>query len=109
MEEPCGQALFGVWVEGLADRFEPVLCDTYARLFAQAVSYMIPETDPASLVARYERIRRPRRLMGEPQRIIVLSRVTLGADVAVTSVLLIWAGCVPPALGVYATRATHAR
>ena len=41
-----------------------------------------------SLVARYERVRRPRPVAGEPQRVFVLSRVTLGADVAVTSVML---------------------
>ncbi len=38
-EEPCGQALFGILVEGLADRFEPALCDAYARLFSQAVAH----------------------------------------------------------------------
>jgi len=39
-------------------------------------------------VARYRRARTPRRVTGEPKRVFVLSRVTLGADVAVTSVLL---------------------
>ena len=80
LEEPCAQALFGILVEGLGDRFEPALCDVYARLFSQA----IPGTD----LARYERVRRPRRVANEPARVVVLSRVTLGADVAVTSVLL---------------------
>ena len=40
------------------------------------------------MVARYERVRRARPIAGEPRRIFVLSRVTLGADVAVTSVLM---------------------
>ena len=31
LQEPCGKALFGILVEGLADRFDPVLCDVYAR------------------------------------------------------------------------------
>ena len=31
IEEPCGQPLFGILAEGLADRFEPALCDAYAR------------------------------------------------------------------------------
>ncbi len=87
-QEPCGQALFGTLVEGLADRFEPSLCDAYARLFAQAVGYLNPEFDPPSLVARYERVRRVRKIAGNPKRVFVLSRVTLGADVAVTSVIL---------------------
>jgi len=77
--EPCGKALFGILVEGLADRFEPSLCDVYARLFAPVVG---------GSVERYQRVRLPRPVLGEPKRILVLSRVTLGADVAVTSVLL---------------------
>ena len=80
LEEPCAQALFGILVEGLGDRFEPALCDIYARLFSQAI--------PGADLARYDRVRRPRPVSGKPARVIVLSRVTLGADVAVTSVLL---------------------
>ena len=88
LQEPCAQALFGTLVEGLADRFEPALCDAYARLFAQALAAVDPSWDAVSLVARYERVRRPRPVTGKPQRVFVLSRVTLGADVAITSVLL---------------------
>ncbi|HWB86264.1 MAG TPA: glycosyltransferase family 9 protein [Bryobacteraceae bacterium] len=87
-EEPCGTALFRILVEGLADRFEPALCDVYARLFAQAVAYVIEGANPGALVARYERVRRIRPVAGNPRRVFVLSRITLGADVAVTSVLL---------------------
>jgi ADP-heptose:LPS heptosyltransferase len=88
VDEPGGQALFGILVEGLADRFEPRLCDVYARLFSHAVAQVSENADPAWLVARYQRVRRPRPISGEPRRVFVLSRVTLGADVAVTSVLL---------------------
>ncbi len=88
LADQCGQALFGTWVEGLADRFEPALCDVYARLFAQAVAHVNGDWDAPALVARYQRVRRPRAITGKPHRIFVLSRVTLGADVAVTSVLL---------------------
>jgi ADP-heptose:LPS heptosyltransferase len=84
----CGGALFGILVEGLADRFEPALCDTYARLFSQAIAWVRNDFHPALLVARYERVRRVRPVAGKPHRIFVLSRVTLGADVAVTSVML---------------------
>src|ERR1019366_3263939 len=80
LEEPCAQALFGILVEGLGDRFDPALCDIYARLFSQAI--------PGADVVRYQRVRQPRRVAKEPARVIVLSRVTLGADVAVTSVLI---------------------
>src|ERR1019366_822396 len=80
LEEPCAQALFGILVEGLGDRFEPALCDIYARLFSHAI--------PGADLARYDRVRRSRPVALQPRRVLVLSRVTLGADVAVTSVLL---------------------
>jgi len=77
LDEPGGPALFGILVEGLADRFEPRLCDMYARLFAQAVAQVAENVDPVRLLARYERVRRPRPISGEPHRVFVLSRVTL--------------------------------
>ena len=80
LDDACGQALFGILAEGLADRFEPALCEVYADLFAQAI--------PGAGAARYRRVRRPRAVAIEPRTVFVLSRVTLGADVAVTSVLL---------------------
>ena len=80
VEEPCARALFGILAEGLGDRFEPALCDVYARLFAQAI--------PGADAARYARVRRPRPVAVEPRRVFVLSRITLGADIAVTSVLM---------------------
>lgn len=89
LEEPCGQALFGIWVEGLADRFDPALCDIYARLFAQAAAHVDQSPDARELVARYHRVRQPRPIARDPRRIYFLSRVTLGADVAVTSVLMV--------------------
>jgi ADP-heptose:LPS heptosyltransferase len=88
VSEPCGKYLFGILAEGLADRFEPALCDHYASLFAQAISYTREGYPPAMLVSRYERVRSVRPAGGRPNRIFVLSRVTLGAEIAVTSVLL---------------------
>ena len=96
LEEPCAQALFGILIEGLADRFEPALSDIYARLFSQAIE----GEDPAALFARYQRVRRPRRAVLNPRRVLVLSRVTLGADVAVTSVLLAAARQAFPSAGI---------
>jgi ADP-heptose:LPS heptosyltransferase len=87
MEDPCAPALFGMLVEGLADRFEPALCDAYVRLFSQAIAH-VTGADAATLVSRYEWVRRPRKVTANPKRVFVLSRITLGADVAVTSVLL---------------------
>lgn len=88
LEEACAPALFSILVEGLADRFEPALCDAYARLFSSAIAQTAGDFDAAALEARYQRVRRPRTIAVEPQCVFVLSRVTLGADVAVTSVLL---------------------
>jgi ADP-heptose:LPS heptosyltransferase len=87
VEEPCSAALFGVLVEGLADRFEPSLCDAYVRLFSHAAAHA-SGIDAAQLVSRYEFVRRVRPVTAQPRTLVVLSRVTLGADVSVTSVLL---------------------
>ena len=84
LADECSDALFRVVAEGLADRFEPALCDTYAELFAEAIA----PGKSAALVERYRRVRVPRLITGEPRTVFVLSRVTLGADVAVTSVIL---------------------
>ena len=87
VEEPCSAALFSVLVEGLADRFEPALCDAYARLFSQAVAH-VSGGDAAQFISRYEFVRRVRPVTAEPKLVMMLSRITLGADIAVTSVLL---------------------
>ena len=84
--QPAGnRALFSIVVEGLADRFEPRLCDVYAELFAKVLG------QPRDLLERYQRVRQPRKFDGDPasiERVYVLSRVTLGADVAITSIVL---------------------
>jgi hypothetical protein len=73
-------------VEGLADRFEPRLCDAYADLFTAVIERVIP--GQSGLRERYERIRQPRVCDLDPASVYVLSRVTLGADIAITSVML---------------------
>jgi ADP-heptose:LPS heptosyltransferase len=83
------RALFSIVIEQLGDLFEPALCDVYARLFAHVISRALPEYDAGELLLRYRRVRQVRRFRGgEVRRVFVLSRVTLGADVAVTSVAL---------------------
>ncbi|MGH9663743.1 MAG: glycosyltransferase family 9 protein, partial [Bryobacteraceae bacterium] len=64
------------------------LCDVYARLFSQARQQARPELRADELIARYRRVRRPPSPPEDVRRVYVLSRVTLGADVAATSVLL---------------------
>ena len=83
--------LFRTVVERLADLFEPQLCSVYADLFAEVVARKIPGLHADHLTVRYERVRQPRicdRTPAAIQNVFVLSRVTLGADIAVTSVLL---------------------
>ena len=89
----CGgdTALFRIVVERLADLFEPKLCTVYADLFSEVIARRIPELHAEHVMARYERVRKPRRFDRDPaaiRNVFVLSRVTLGADVAITSVML---------------------
>ena len=98
-------ALFRGVVEPLADRFEPRLCDAYVELFTSVIDFCrrLPGgraldrklsdfglNDRQDLRRRTDRVRRPShfdlRQAACPRRIFVLSRVTLGADIAVTSV-----------------------
>ncbi len=83
IEEDQGRALLSIVVERLGDLFEPRLCEVYARLFTQVIERAAPELAP--------RIHRSPSVCIAPRdvdRVYVLSRVTLGADVAVTSVLI---------------------
>jgi len=84
----ASKALFSVVVERLADLFEPELCNVYARFFAGVIARVLPEMKVDELVSRYEHVRCVRRVGFDPKNVFVLSRVTLGADVAVTSVVM---------------------
>jgi hypothetical protein len=78
-----GRAFLSIVVERLGDLFEPPLCDVYAELFSRAIHVVCPE-----LVPRLRRAGTPGAPPDSAKRVYVLSRVTLGADIAVTSVLL---------------------
>jgi ADP-heptose:LPS heptosyltransferase len=85
----ASRALFTTVVERLGDLFEPQLCDVYARLFSEVITCVRPKLVTAEFLSRYSRVRQPRRFEGgDPRKVFVLSRITLGADVAVTSVVL---------------------
>jgi len=85
----ASRALFGIVVERLGDLFEPHLCEVYARLFSAVCAQALPGLDSQPLVERYSRVRLIRKFAGpDPANIVVPSRVTLGADVAVTSVII---------------------
>ena len=104
IEPDASRALFSIVVERLADLFEPRLCGVYAELFAEVIAKGTPELHGPHLTARYARVSQPRKLdrdPGEVRHVFVLSRVTLGADVAVTSVILDAAKRLFPAAEIY--------
>jgi len=73
-----GRAFLSIVVERLGDLFEPRLCETYDRLFRQAILRTAP-----GLAPRLRDFKRPGVPPDLASRVYVLSRVTLGADVAV--------------------------
>ncbi|MDX2154546.1 MAG: hypothetical protein SFV54_27640 [Bryobacteraceae bacterium] len=82
------KALFTGLVEPLCDRFDRELVEAYVELFSWACAPVVG-VRRSDLVCRYERVRRPKPFAGAPpERVFVLSRITVGADVAVTSVLM---------------------
>lgn len=82
LAEDEGRAFLSVVVERLGDLFDPELCAVYEQLFRDAIARVSPELLP--------RLRVPGAQFapGTTNRVYVLSRITLGADVAVTSVML---------------------
>lgn len=100
-------ALFGIVVESLCDDFEELQTKAYNRLMGQILTYCREQPGGGALDAymtqfgltgfddlyrRAEKLRKSscnyRDLPGNPSKILLLSRVTLGADVAITSVLV---------------------
>ena len=82
IQEDDGRAFLSIVVERLGDLFDPRLCRVYDRLFTEVIARVVPELAP--------RVRKAPAASAPPKadRVYVLSRVTLGADVAVTSVML---------------------
>jgi hypothetical protein len=83
MAEEEGRALLSTVVERLGDLFEPSLCRTYETLFKEVIARTCPDLIPR---LRFGGVAPP--APRSANRVYVLSRITLGADVAVTSVLL---------------------
>ncbi len=85
-------SLIRVVAEGLADRFDPRLCDVYAEMFSWVLAQEARDLNEKDLLDHYRRMRRPRLYQGKApdsvRDVYVLSRVTLGADIAVTSVMI---------------------
>lgn len=100
-------ALFGIIVESLCDNFEELQTAAYNQMMSYIIDYCANLPGGRTLkecMVRYgihgfddlfrrvERLRKTssnyRDLPSDPKTVIVLSRVTIGADVAVTSVLI---------------------
>jgi ADP-heptose:LPS heptosyltransferase len=107
--ESATRALFASLIERLADSFDPESVSLYNRVFSQVTQIWRADAraklldseltnlglvSEEAVTARAERLRRVSRLAGPRalaetlRRVLVLSRVTLGADVAITSVIL---------------------
>ncbi len=105
--EPATTALFASLVEQLADSFQPAGVSLYNRVFAQTIEHCrrldrgramdvaltrFGLRNEADLLGRAEALRHRRAVAGLQsaglRRAVVLSRVTLGADVALTSVII---------------------
>ncbi len=78
-----GHPFLSIVVERLGDLFEPRLCGVYDELLSEAIGIVAPE-----LTSRLRPAGPPGKPPDSGDRVYVLSRVTLGADVAVTSVLI---------------------
>ena len=106
LNEIAARALFGIVVERLCDDFEELQTGAYNRLLSQVAAYLCRLPAGAELAARlkgfgmdsqaalFQRIESMRLAPDKPvppdlrpQKLLVLSRVTIGADVAITSVV----------------------
>ncbi|HEX5084571.1 MAG TPA: glycosyltransferase family 9 protein [Blastocatellia bacterium] len=97
--------LFPALIERLNDSFDPAACGLYDRIFAQVIDFYrrLPEAadfdqalrgfglmNESDLLARKSAIRKSaiRNPQSAIRKVLLLSRVTIGADVAVTSVII---------------------
>ena len=102
----AAQALFRIIIESLCDDFEDLQTETYNRVMAQLISYCrkLPSGreldsrliefnihDSKGLLDRIKTIRTDGKNLShrqEVKKILLLSRVTIGADVAITSIII---------------------
>jgi hypothetical protein len=102
----ASSSLFGAIIEGLCDDFEELQTKAYNRVMSRIINFCrkIPQGESIDaklnsfgfdseekIFQRIERLRHAtikRRDFSKAKKFIVLSRVTIGADVAVTSVII---------------------
>jgi ADP-heptose:LPS heptosyltransferase len=102
----ASSALFGIVIEGLCDDFEDPQVETYNKLMSQIVTFLrhhpkgnqldvelnsFQLQTQEQLFNRAESIRlssnKPISDKFKPKKVLILSRVTIGADIAITSVV----------------------
>ncbi|MBT8370329.1 MAG: hypothetical protein KJO34_05160 [Deltaproteobacteria bacterium] len=102
----AARALFGIIIEGLCDDFEELQTETYNQVMSQIISFCrnLPAGDDLDrslndfhifsrddLLERIKTIRMDTHILDrkpDVKKILLLSRVTIGADVAVTSIII---------------------
>ena len=102
----AAQALFRIIIESLCDDFEDLQTETYNRVMSQLITYCrkLPSGreldrclnefnihDGDGLLDRIKAIRTDGKTLSHQQevkKILLLSRVTIGADVAITSIII---------------------
>ena len=102
----AAQALFRIIIESLCDDFEDLQTETYNRVMAQLISFCrkLPSGqeldrclnefkifDSDDLLQRIKTIRMDGKHLArqkDVKKILLLSRVTIGADVAITSIII---------------------
>ena len=106
LNQIAARALFGIVIERLCDDFEELQTETYNRLISQVVGFLRKLPQGAELDAQlnsfqlqseeqlYRRIEEIRLSPDKqlpsnlkPKKVLILSRITIGADVAITSVI----------------------
>jgi ADP-heptose:LPS heptosyltransferase len=106
LNNTASSALFGIVVEELCDDYEEMPVETYSRVMSDVVSYCRKLPEGASLdrrlsdfgIGSFDELYRRANLVHSrkyvydagktPAKIILLSRVTIGADVAILSVMI---------------------
>ncbi|MCD6184516.1 MAG: hypothetical protein J7K84_01800 [Deltaproteobacteria bacterium] len=106
LNNPGTQALFEIIIERLCDDFESLQTETYNRVMSQVISFCrtIPEGSKLNnrlkkfgihsnddMLTRINRIRLNKNKLADKgviKKILILSRVTIGADVAITSIII---------------------
>lgn len=114
LNAPGAHALFSIIVESLCDDFEELQTDTYNRVMAQVITYCsrIPAGRELArrlrdfgiytaddVLNRIKSIRANGNHISKQniQKILLLSRVTIGADIAITSIIIQRLGHIFPA------------